>query len=473
MSVFAAEQISDQVYWVGAVDWGLREFHGYQTGRGTTYNAFLIIDETVTLIDTVRAPFHDELLARIASVIDPTRIDQIVSLHAEMDHSGCLPAVVERVRPQRVYASRNGVAALAAHGLTPQSEIIAVEDGATIELGRSSLRFINTPMLHWPDSMFAYLTEANILFSQDGFGMHLASNERYVDELEQGVVAYEAAKYFANILLPYAGLVGRTVARLESLGLPLAMIAPDHGPLWRDGGAWIIPKYREWAEQVPTEKVVVCYHTMWGSTERMAHAVVEGLRARGLRHIELTPLAQSHRSDVATHLLDAGALVVGTSTLNKQQLPLVADVLCYLTGLQPRNLTGAVFGSHGWSGGGTAQVATALRNMGVELVADPLDTIYVPDTVALEACEQLGEQVAAALQGGAHTAGSTPTPAPESATAATADPQPARCTVCGWVYDPAAGLPDQGIAPGTPFAALSDDFVCPICRVGKDKFVLI
>ncbi len=468
MSVFAAEQISDQVYWVGAVDWGLREFHGYQTGRGTTYNAFLIVDETVTLIDTVRAPFQDELLARIASIIDPARIDQIVSLHAEMDHSGCLPGVVEQVRPQRVYASRNGVKALAAHGLTPDCELIAVEDGGTLALGRTSLRFINTPMLHWPDSMFAYLTGANILFSQDGFGMHLASNERYADELEQGVVAYEAAKYFANILLPFATLVGRTVTRLESLELPVAMIAPDHGPLWRDGGAWILPKYRQWAAQEPTDKVVVCYHTMWGSTDRMAHAVVEGLRARGLRHIELMPLAQSHRSDVATHVLDAGALIIGTSTLNKQQLPLVADVLCYLTGLQPRNLVGAVFGSYGWSSGGTEQVAAAMQGMGVQLVDDPLRTIYVPDDATLTACEQLGEQVGAALQG--ETAGVPGGSVASAPTPTTAGAQCARCTVCGWIYDPAAGVSEQGIAPGTPVADLPDDFFCPVCRVGKDQF---
>ena len=396
MHVFKAEPIAEGVYWVGAVDWGLREFHGYQTGRGTSYNAFLIIDEHVTLIDTVKAPFRDELLARIASVIDPAAIEYVVSLHSEMDHSGCLDAVIEAIRPARVFASRNGVKALRRHfGATLAVE--AVDDGGCLDLGQRQLHFVNTPMLHWPDSMFAHLSGVDILFSQDGFGMHLAANERFADQLPRDVLLYEAAKYFANILLPYRKLIPKAVERLKTLQLPVSIIAPDHGPLWREPDPWIIPMYLRWAAHEHRRTVVVVYHTMWGSTDRMAHAIAEGLRSAGLEHITLMPLGESHRSDVATELLEAGALIVGTSTINGQMLPAMADVLCYLEGLKPGPAVAAAFGSHGWSGEGAKHAAARLEAMGLQVIDPPLQTVYVPDDAALEAAHALGVRVAEAV----------------------------------------------------------------------------
>ncbi len=227
-----AVQISEHVYWVGAIDWAIRDFHGYLTERGTTYNAFLILADKVTLIDTVKAPFRQELLARIASVIDPARIDYIISNHAEMDHSGCLPEIIRAVQPEKVFASTLGVKALQDHfhadiALTP------VKDGETLSLGNMHVSFLETRMVHWPDSMFTFLVEEGVLFSNDGFGMHLAGTVRFDDEVERAVLVHQAAKYYANILLPFSSLIAKLLEKVRGLNLDIRLIAPDHGPVWR------------------------------------------------------------------------------------------------------------------------------------------------------------------------------------------------------------------------------------------------
>ncbi len=393
-SAFEAVRITERVYWVGAIDWALRNFHGYLTARGSTYNAFLVMADRVTLIDAVKAPFRAELLSRIASVIDPVKIDVIVSNHAEMDHSGCLCDVVAETKPSLVAASKAGVEALRDH-FRPPFEITTVADGESLSLGNATLTFLETKMLHWPDSMVTYLAEEKLLFSQDAFGMHLASAERFADELPRDILDYEAAKYYANIVMPFAPVVGKALARIQELGLEFDMIAPDHGPIWRtkEGIDGILVDYARWAERKPTKRVVVTYETMWGSTERMAHAIGEGVAAGGASP-QLMPLSGSHRSDIATAVLDAGGLVVGAPTMNNTMYPAVADVLYYLKGLAPKGLVGAAFGSYGWSGQAPKQVAEILGEMKVDLVAEPLRVKYVPDAEALNQCFALGRQVA-------------------------------------------------------------------------------
>lgn len=341
---FQAVKISEHVYWVGAIDWGLRDFHGYATSRGSTYNAYLILADKVTLVDAVKAPFMEEMMARIASVIDPKRIDFIISNHAEMDHTGALPAVIQAVEPSAVFASTMGVKALADHLLA--EGVTAVKDGETLDLGNLHVTFYETRMLHWPDSMFTYLQEEAVLFSNNAFGMHLASAKRFDDELDPALLRYEAKKYYANILTPYSHLVLRVLEKLRDLLPEVQMIAPDHGPVWRSGIAGVLEDYARWARQEPTDKVVIVYDTMWESTAQMARAVVEGVTAGGAKAV-LMPLGASHRSDIATELLDAGALVVGSPTLNNHLFPTVADVLTYLRGLKRLNLVGAAFGSYG------------------------------------------------------------------------------------------------------------------------------
>lgn len=395
MPSFDAVKVTERVWWVGAVDWAVRDFHGYLTSRGTTYNAYLVTADKITLLDTVKAPFRDEMLARVASVLDPARIDYLVSHHAEMDHSGAIPQTIEAICPQKVFASPRGVKALESHfhldvGITP------LKDGETLSLGDLALTFLETPMLHWPDSMVSYLAQEKLVFSQDGFGMHLASTQRFDDELPAEVLGYEAAKYFANILLPLSKFVTRLFERLGGLNLDIELIAPDHGPVWRSDVAGILGRWKSWAEQKPTRKAIVAYDTMWGSTDAMARAIADGLAAGGANP-RLMPLGACHRSDVATELLEAGALLVGSPTINNQLFPTVAGCLAYLKGLKPQNLVGAAFGSYGWSGEAPKLVHGELEAMGVEPVADPLRVNYVPDGEALAACRELGKKVAERL----------------------------------------------------------------------------
>jgi flavorubredoxin len=389
--------MTDRVYWVGAIDWGIRDFHGYATSRGTTYNAYLVMADKVTLVDTVKAAFCDEMMARIASVVEPRKIEVVISNHSEMDHTGCLPRTIEAVRPEAVYASPNGVKALGRHFGMGTDVLTEVKDGQTVSLGNMSVRFLETRMLHWPDSMVSYLPEEQVLFSQDGFGQHLASTERFADEIAPDVLRYEAAKYYANILLPFSPLVAKLLARLHELNLPLKLLAPDHGPAYRKDFGWILDLWGRWAEQRPARKAVVAYDTMWGSTAIMAGAVTEGLLEGGAGSVKVMPLVASQRSDVATELLEAGALVLGSPTLNNNLFPTLADLVAYLEGLRPKNLVGAAFGSYGWSGEGVARLEAGLKAIGVDRVAESLKVQYVPTIADLERCRNLGRTVGEAL----------------------------------------------------------------------------
>jgi len=391
-NIFRAIPVTDDVWWVGAIDWDIRDFHGYSTNRGSTYNAFLVTADRVTLIDTVKRPFRDEMMARIASVVDPSTIDTIVSNHAEMDHSGSLVETVAAVRPERIFASAKGAEAIDEHfhaGLPVE----AVPDGGTIDLGNMSLTCVETKMLHWPDSMVSYLAERKVLFSQDGFGMHLATCERFDDRIADAILEEEAAKYFANILLPFAHITGKVLDRLDALDLDIDVIAPDHGPLWRSKIARILELYRRWANREMRRKAVILYDTMWGSTQLMARAVADGLSSNGAC-VRIMNARGSHRSDIATAVLDAGALVVGSPTLNNNIFPAVADSLTYLKGLKPTGIVGAAFGSYGWSGESVKQLEGWLEEMKIEKAAEGVRAKYVPDAEALLHCRELGVAVA-------------------------------------------------------------------------------
>ncbi|MCD6304059.1 MAG: FprA family A-type flavoprotein [Planctomycetes bacterium] len=389
---FWAVKVTDRVAWVGAIDWSIRNFHGYATGRGTTYNAYLVRADKTALIDTVKAPFRDEMLRRISSLIDPSDIDVIISNHSEMDHTGCLPDVVAKVRPEAVYASAAGVKALDAHfhGALPLS---VLADGQDIDLGGEKLTAFETKMCHWPDSMVSYLHGEKVLFSQDAFGMHLASMERFDDELPADLLERELARYYANILMPLAGPIGRALAKLEGSGLEFRIVAPDHGPIWRSRFPAVLEHYRHWLAGRRKAKAVVIYDTMWQSTALMARAIADGL-AGGETAVRLIPLSGSSRSDVAAELLEASAMIVGSPTINNEIFPTVADVLCYVRGLRPRELIGAAFGSYGWSGTAVKLLEKMLAEMGVEKVAEPVAARYVPTEADLDACRALGTKIA-------------------------------------------------------------------------------
>ena len=390
--VFKAKKVSDSVWWVGAIDWSVRNFHGYQTTRGTTYNAFLVIADKVTLIDTVKAGFGTEMLARIASVIDPQKIDYLVSNHSELDHSGSIIETLNAIKPEKVFASAMGAKALAAHFDLP-SEITVVSDGEQLDLGGKTITFAETKMCHWPDSMVTYLHEDKLLFSQDAFGMHLAGYELFDDQCDRALLEHESAKYYANILLPLSLSVSKALAKLSDLGIECKIIAPDHGPIWRSDPKWIMDAYTMWANQPRTDKAVIIYDTMWGSTDLMARAVGEGLAAGGAK-VRLMPLSGEHRSNIATEILDAGALILGSPTINNQAYPSLADCLSYIKGLRPIGMVGGVFGSFGWGGGAAKSLVSSLEKMNVELLAEPISSKYVPDSDVLKQCYELGQLVA-------------------------------------------------------------------------------
>lgn len=392
-----AIRITDKVYWVGAIDWGLKEFHGYTTHRGTTYNAYLVLADKITLIDTVKAPFKDELYSRIESVIgDIGKIDVIVSNHAEMDHSGSLTDAIRDMKPEKVYASVMGVKALDAHfGIA--SQLTAVKTGDCVDLGNMKLHFLETRMLHWPDSMFTYLDAEKVLFSQDGFGLHYATSKIWADENDFAIVEEEMARYYANILLPYAPQALKLLEEFPKLGLDISVIASDHGPIWR--GALLgkpLELYGKWAAQKPAKKALVIYDTMWHSTEKLAREIADGVMSKGVETLVM-PLDAFTRSDVAAALLTAGALIVGSPTINNSLYPRTADVLTYLKGLRPQNLVGASFGSYGWSGESVARINEYLDAMKVERVSDGLKVKYVPKQADLDAAFQLGVETAEKL----------------------------------------------------------------------------
>ncbi len=390
-------EIAPDIWWVGALDWEIRDFHGYSTNRGTTYNAFLIMDEKITLIDTVKAPFVEELLDRVSQVVDPKKIDCVVSNHTEMDHSGALPRIMHLIgREKPLYCSKMGKKNLAAH-FGGEYDFRAVENGGTLSLGKRSLTFLETRMLHWPDSMFSWCPEDRILFSSDGFGQHYASLARFDDEADMAEVMAEAEKYYANILLPFSGLVEKLLAAVSEMKLSPAMICPDHGILWRKDPGRIVNAYADWAAQKPGNSAVVVYDTMWRSTEKMAHAMVEGLGEAGVPARPMH-LRANHRSDVMTEVTRAGAVLVGSPTLNNGLFPTVADFLAYMKGLKPKNKIGAAFGSYGWSGESVKLVREALSDMGLSMEEPELKTQYVPGEEALEACRALGARVGARVR---------------------------------------------------------------------------
>ncbi len=393
--IYSAIKVSENVYWVGAIDWTIRDFHGYTTPHGSTYNAYLVMADKITLIDTVKKPFMDEMIARIKSVVDPSKIKYIISNHSEMDHSGCLPEVIDLIKPEKVFASAVGVKTLQ-ELLHHRHDIIPVKDGEALSLGNMDLTFMETRMIHWPDSMFTYLAKDELLFSQDAFGMHLATQERFADEIPAATLEYEGATYYANIVLPYSPVVLKALEKVASAGLKINVIAPDHGPVWRKDIGWIIDLYKKWAVQKPTAKAVVVYATMWHSTEKMARAISESLSQSGIK-VKLLSMNETHRSEVVYEVLDAGALIVGSPTLNNNILPQMADVMTYLKGLKPANKIGAAFGSYGWSGESVKNLEAMLKEMKVDVIAESIAVKNAPGDDVLEKCHHLGKKIAEEL----------------------------------------------------------------------------
>jgi flavorubredoxin len=381
----------ENIDWVGCVDWTVRDFHGYDTQHGSTYNAYLVRDEKTALVDTVKAPFAEQLLANLASLTDPARVDFVVCNHAEPDHAGALPQVLARMPQATLVCDKKCAATLAAYVDVSSWKIRLVATGDRISLGRRSLQFVETPMLHWPESMFTYVPEEKLLFSMDAFGQHYASTERFDDETDFATLMDEAKTYYANIIMPYGKAV---LAALQKVGeLPVHMIATSHGIVWRTHIAKIIEAYRAWAAHRCQPKVLVIYDSMWGSTATMAEAILAGATRPGVT-ASLISIRQSNLTRIAAETLDAAAVAFGSSTLNRTMMPMAAAALNYLQGLRPLNRVGAAFGSYGWGRGGPEAIDEALREMDWEILREPIRAHYRPTAADLDECRQLGQLLA-------------------------------------------------------------------------------
>lgn len=370
-----AIEISPKVWWVGGIDWNERLFHGYTTERGITYNAYLIMDEKITLIDTCKATFADELVQRISQVVDPAKIDVVITNHVEMDHSGSLP-VIHKIAPNaEIYASAGaGANELRAHfGI----EATPVKTGDTLCIGERTLSFVTTPMVHWPDNMVTYSDVDKILFSNDAFGQHFATTKRFDDENDMCEVMKQAKKYYANIVWPYGMQAGRALAAVK--GLELKMIAPSHGCIWRSHIDEIIAKYEEWTTYQTQEKAVVVFDSMWHSTESMAREICDAFIAEGIS-AQLIDVKSTHISDIMLYMCDAKYVAVGSPTLNSNMLPTVASFLTYMRGLSPKNeqRIGLAFGSYGWAPLGPKQVYAELENAKFQLPVPVVAQQWVP-----------------------------------------------------------------------------------------------
>jgi flavorubredoxin len=388
--------IAKGIYDVGVTDWNIRDFHGYSTDLGTTYNAYLIVDDKIVLVDTVRKEFSDQLLDNISRVVDPKKIDFVVSNHTEMDHSGGMARVMHRIGEDKtIYCSKMGHQNLARH--FPQKwNYIPVTNGEELSLGNRTLKFLETRMIHWPDSMFTYLMEDQILFSSDGFGQHYAGPEKFDDQIGDEIM-YHAKKYFANILLLYSTHIQKLLDKVLDLGLEFKMICPDHGVIWRKNPSKIVDAYVRWCRQEPKKKAVVVYDTMWHSTEKMANAIASGINREGVPAKPLH-LRKWHRSEIMTEVFDAKAIVFGSPTLNNQLYPSLADIFTYMKGLKPLNKIGAAFGSYGWSGEAVKMINKELEAMKFDIIDPGVRIQYIPDSDSLETCYELGRKVGKAVK---------------------------------------------------------------------------
>ena len=385
--------LKEGVNWVGAVDWNIRDFHGYNTNRGSTYNAYLIRDEKVALIDTVKKEFCNDLIAHVEELTSFDKIDYIIVNHVEMDHSSSLPTIAKLAKNAKILASVRAKDELIKHYGHDFDTVETVKTGDTLKLGKRTLEFLEAPMLHWPDSMFTYDIEDKILLPNDAFGQHLASSGRFDDEVDECALMEEAAMYYANILMPLAPLITRKIQEVVAMKFPIDIIAPSHGIIWRKDPLRIINAYLKWSSGESKNKVVIVFDTMWHSTDTMARAIAEGATSQGVE-VKMCKLRSSTNAEAVTEVLDAKAVLVGSPTLNNGMFPTLGSFLTYITGLKPKGKLWGFFGSYGWGGGAVKGMTEMAKKAGFEVQEQGLEVKFVPDKDDLKKCFEFGQQIA-------------------------------------------------------------------------------
>ena len=392
--------VKNNIYWVGKIDWELRKFHGdeYSTHRGSSYNSYLIKEDKVALIDTVWKPFSKEFIENLAQDIDLNKIDYIIANHAEIDHSGALPELMRHIPDTPIYCTKNGVKSLKGH-YHQDWNFQVVKTGDKLSLGNKELIFVEAPMLHWPDSMFCYLTEDNVLFSNDAFGQHYASEFMFNDLVDQNELANECIKYYANILTPFSPLVTKKIKEVLSFRLPLDIICTSHGIIWRDEPVKIVEQYLEWANNYQENQITLVYDTMWNGTRVMAENIANGIKESDPKvNVKLFNLANSDKNDVITEIFKSKAILLGSPTINKGILVSVAGLLEEIKGLRFKNKKAAAFGAYGWSGESVKMISEKLTSAGFKVVDDGLKVLWNPDSESKTQCVEYGKTFVANIQ---------------------------------------------------------------------------
>ncbi len=379
------KKITDNIYSVGVTDWNIRSFHGntFITKNGVTYNSYLICDKETALIDVVHKGFEDEFLKNIKEISEPEKISHVILNHLEPDHSGAIEHIAKVCKNAKFYGTAKLKEGIEKY-YDLDIEINIVKTGDKICLGNTTLTFIEVPMVHWPDSMMTYCNEKKVLFSNDGFGQHIATTKIFTDEVEQGLLESETKKYYANILWPLGAMIERKINDILKMNLPLEFIAPSHGLVWRKNITDVIEKYLLWTKNTVTNKAVIVYETMWGSTEIMAREIVRALTDKNIE-VKMFDVAKTDFARLAYEMLDAKAFIIGSSTHDNEMLAYIAGFLHFLKGMKPKNRVGFAFGSYGWAGGAVKEIATVLSSFGTEVVAQ-VGAKFKPDETELKNC---------------------------------------------------------------------------------------
>ncbi len=388
-------KISDTVSWVGKIDWELNRFHGdeYSTHKGSSYNSYLIRDEKTVLIDTVWAPFSNEFVTNLKKEVDLNKIDYIIMNHSEIDHSGALAELMRDIPNTPIYCTKNGAKIIKGHHHKDWN-FVEVKTGDTLDIGKNKLIFVEAKMLHWPDSMMTYMSGENILFSNDAFGQHYASELMYNDKVDNDELYNEAIKYYANILTPFSKFVVNKIEEVVALNIPIEMICPSHGVIWRDNPLQIITKYMEWAKIYQENQITIIYDTMWNGTRRMAEAIAEGIKSKDKDvNIKLFNCAKRDKNDIITEVFKSKMILVGSSTINNGILTAAAGILEMIKGMKFTNKKAAAFGSYGWSGESVKIITELLKEAKFEVVNDGIKELWNPDEDALQRCREFGKSL--------------------------------------------------------------------------------
>ncbi len=468
-----AIKVKNNVQWVGQRDWEVRDFHGteYKTLKGSSYNSYLIKEGKNVLIDTVDQKFSLEFVRNLQQEIDLKSLDYIVINHAEEDHAGALTELMALIPNTPIYCTTNAIDSINGHHHHPEWNFHTVKTGDSLDIGNGKqLIFVETPMLHWPDSMMTYMTGDAILFSNDAFGQHYCDEHLFNDEVDQIELYEQCIRYYANILTPFSRLVAPKINEILGFKLPLDMIATSHGVVWRDDPTQIVLKYLEWANDYQEDRITIFYDTMSANTRMMADAIAQGIHETDPSvAVKIYNVARHDKNEILTQVFRSKGILVGSSTMNNVMMPKIAGMLEELAGLRFRNKKAAAFGSFGWTGGAVDRIQTRLMDSGFD-ISLALKMKWRPDGKALEECREHGRKIA--REWALHPLEEMPAAVAEVLEPETEEKNGGAmiCTVCQWVYDPAIGEPMQGVEPGTTWSDVPESFLCPGCALGKSVF---